>query len=220
MLVSVIGHSTLWEIVDDRANLLVSKPDTSVIWSNDSRNPNHLLVVSRDAPCTFSTFNWAELSRVSSFGIVELRQNEVPQYTFTDVKDKLLVESSSTKTRRRIAIFDSSQTKPEATGPPPYLPELFSTEIRSLVGILGTRLLLLDNAAWLCSIELSPNATHKRTGRGVPKDGTSDEKQALRHFFVPDDWLSTNWQIIFQVLPNGDLVFVIGHEIAIISKAL
>ncbi|CAG8961443.1 hypothetical protein HYFRA_00013893 [Hymenoscyphus fraxineus] len=220
LLVSVNGQSTLWEIVDDRANLLVSKPDTSVIWSNDSRNPNHLLAVSRDAPCAFSTFSWADLSRVSSFGIVELRQNEVPQYTFTDIKDKLLVELFSTKTRTRIAIFDSSQTKPEATAPSPYLPELFSTEIRSLVGILGTRLLFLDHTAWLCSIELSPNATHRRIGRGVPKDGISDEKQVLRHFFVPDDWLSTNWQIIFQVLPNGDLVFVIGHEIAIISKAL
>ena len=52
------------------------------------------------------------------------------------------------------------------------------------------------------------------------KADTGVNKQITRHFFVPDDWLSINSEIMFQVLPNSNFFFVNGHEMAIISKAL
>ncbi|KAL2069213.1 hypothetical protein VTL71DRAFT_15551 [Oculimacula yallundae] len=69
----------------------------------------------------------------------------------------------------------------------------------------GTLLVFIAFDGWICSIDMnhaSPHSTFQR------------------HFFVPSAWLSTSAKIISAVTSRKEILFVRGHEIAVISNGL
>jgi len=78
-----------------------------------------------------------------------------------------------------------------------------SAQIEHIIGSLGRTLLFLDRRMWVCSLDLE-----KFKG------------EYFRHFFIPEDWLSVNRNLILKVTAKGDFVFAKKHEVAIIKNGL
>jgi len=78
-----------------------------------------------------------------------------------------------------------------------------SLNIEHLIGSLGRKLLFLDRQMWVCTLDLE-------TFKG----------EYYRHCFIPDEWLSVTWNLMFKANTKGDLVFVKKNEIAVIKQAL
>ena len=76
--------------------------------------------------------------------------------------------------------------------------------IEHVIGQFGKRFIFLDRSFWVSSIEPT----------------TFKEDQYQRHFFVPEEWMSSNPRLLFKITSKGDFVFVKGSELAIIKKAL
>jgi hypothetical protein len=72
--------------------------------------------------------------------------------------------------------------------------------------IFGGRLLVfISESGWICSINMDTPAPYQ---------------SFQRHFFLPFAWLSTRATIISMVTAKKDILFVRGHEIAIVRKGL
>lgn len=69
----------------------------------------------------------------------------------------------------------------------------------------GVLLVFIADNGWICSIDLNHPSPHSTFHR---------------HFFVPSAWLSTSAEIIAAVTSKKDILFVRGHEIAVISNGL
>lgn len=224
LLVCMGEQCTLWNLAENKAPNGSTVPVAEArIWSNDVDNPSELIAISRSSPHRLSRHLWADLGKVSSNDISDLGTDDVLQNVFTGMKNKLILEYSTVtaKQSRRVVILDSVSSPSKPTNSTPTMQMLLPSEIRCIIGVYLTKLLFLDKSAWICSIDLSEKTTPGRRGaRAAAKADTGVNKQITRHFFVPDDWLSTNSEIMFQVLPNSNFFFVNGHEMAIISKAL
>ena len=75
--------------------------------------------------------------------------------------------------------------------------------IEHIIGSHGTKLLFLDHQMWVCSLDLE-----------------SDKGECYQHFFIPNDWVGANWNLLLKVTPLGDVVFVKEDELAVISRGL
>jgi len=78
-----------------------------------------------------------------------------------------------------------------------------SQKMRHVIGSHGKKFLFLDPGMWVCSLDLE-----------------TFESEYSRHCFIPNEWLSTNWDLMMKVNQKGDLIYVKGHELAIIKRAL
>ena len=47
-----------------------------------------------------------------------------------------------------------------------------------------------------------------------------DDPEHIFHMFILDEWINTNSRLVFQLTLQGDLVFVIRDEIAVIKRGL
>ena len=223
LLVCMGEQCTLWDLADSKAPNRSTVPVADAkIWSSDVDKPTQLVAISRSSPHRLSRHSWADLGEVSSTAISDLGKNDVLQNVFTGMKGKVIVESSTitAKQSRRVVILNLASSPSEPTNSTPTIQMFLPSEVRCIIGIYLTRLLFLDKSAWICSIDLSEKPKPARRARAAAKADTGEEKQITRHFFIPDDWLSTNSEIMFQVLPNSNIFFVNGHEVAIVSKAL
>jgi WD40 repeat protein len=105
----------------------------------------------------------------------------------------------------------SSQQQPLL--PKPVFPSQGIKDLPSaniLLGIvpdaIGGRLLVfIAESGWICSVGLDSPAPHA---------------SFQPHFFIPSAWLSTSAKIISVVTEKKDILFVRGHEVAIIKKGL
>ncbi|KAH8810733.1 hypothetical protein F5884DRAFT_854109 [Xylogone sp. PMI_703] len=191
-----------------------------MVCSNDADSPTQLVAISRCSPHRLSKHSWIDLGEVSSTDISDLGMNDVPRKIFTGIEGRLVIEFSTTaKQSRRVVILNSTSSLPMNSVPTAQI--FLPSEVRCIIGIFNYRLLFLDKSAWVCSFNLFDKPKLASQGvRAAAKVDTGEEKQITRHFFIPDDWLSTDSEIMFQLLPNLNLFFVKGHEVAIISKAL
>ena len=72
-----------------------------------------------------------------------------------------------------------------------------------MVGAIGPKLYYLDKSLWLRHVDLEKF-------RG----------EYYRHFFLPEEWPSLDWKMIFNVTSKGIFLLVERDEIAVIKRAL
>ena len=100
-------------------------------------------------------------------------------------------------------LWDISKLDPQVTHlKPTDIPASLSTRLRHIVGVVGANLVFLDLNGWVCSVDLTDTASSFYS----------------RHFFIPSDWLSSVGDLIFQLTPKNNCVFVKNNEIVIIKK--
>ncbi|KAB5528100.1 hypothetical protein GE09DRAFT_975274 [Coniochaeta sp. 2T2.1] len=77
-----------------------------------------------------------------------------------------------------------------------------SASVQKIIGIHNDRLIYLDLGNWVCSITTEPN------------------DEPVRHFFIPNDWLTSSGGLVLDIAKNGEIVFVRQLELAVIKRGL
>lgn len=99
-------------------------------------------------------------------------------------------------------LWDTSNFPEDLTSPFQTQPCCILDEgVRHLIGYYGRNLVYLTHDGWIWSTDLHTAA-------------------AIRHFFLPADWLCANGELIIEVTANGDLIFAKKDELAVIKRDL
>ena len=80
--------------------------------------------------------------------------------------------------------------------------------VKYFLGASGNRLLFIDNASWLSSVDLKAGST----------TGTSGEY--TRYFFVPNEFVDRETDVLPILSPDKDVVFAVDGELAIVRNGL
>ena len=80
----------------------------------------------------------------------------------------------------------------------------FARNIMHIIGAFERKIVFLDRNFWVCTIDVESSAG----------------ESYIRHFFIPSDWYSQQKQLIIQVSVQGDVLFVRGDEVAVVSNGL
>ncbi|KAK7960538.1 GPI inositol-deacylase [Apiospora saccharicola] len=78
-----------------------------------------------------------------------------------------------------------------------------STNYEAAVGIYGDRFVYIDTSYWVCSIEICQHP-----------------EAPVRHFFIPNDWLSLVNQLVFEIGKVGEIIFVKESDLVVIKRGL
>ncbi|RPA81635.1 hypothetical protein BJ508DRAFT_306459 [Ascobolus immersus RN42] len=76
--------------------------------------------------------------------------------------------------------------------------------VESLIGCYRFSIIFLDKDMWICSIPL----------------GFVDQRNFVRHFFIPSDWIDANAEQVYDITTVGDVVFTGKGEPVIVRGAL
>ncbi|KAL4751309.1 hypothetical protein BDW72DRAFT_193001 [Aspergillus terricola var. indicus] len=218
LLIATDSHDTLWSLSEHGLQEQEPPTITSRIshgleekryWIHNIVTPDYLLLI-MDSEAKI--YNWGTLDCLGSATLNNLVHQPLPvdavipfhhQRVFaTTTTDP----SSSQSTESMIQIWDlehfTSETK---TASPIYTFDTSSSavDVDGIVGVRAGRLIYLDTSHWVCSINIS------RTG-----------EPAMRHFFIPSDWMSSTGQLLLGVGREGEIIFVKTSELAIVKQGL
>lgn len=92
---------------------------------------------------------------------------------------------------------------------------LKSLDVRSFLGFCGTKVVFLDRNLWVRSYDLALVTTG-----GGGQDSIVGADKALRHFFIPFEFVGGNNDVDAAVTESGDVVFPKEGELGIVKSAL
>lgn len=142
-------------------------------------------------------------------------------------RPRWIVDLSSTKGTTTSKCSDGSDVTPAALYAS-FLP--VSHMVEHFIGICdnGRKLIFLDKRLWVCTYGFAPADTTsiRRSSLATLKDTTKQPPQTYtRHFFIPDDWISSNYsnangQLLFTHGGTKEdcLIFVKKHEVVVIKN--
>ena len=210
LLVSTMVSDTVYNIHSGVRTAVTFKERSSWKWVNHPQDPQKLIHITAKAA---HTHIWDDLSEPHSTMDMKLASDMSIDMSVKDVAAcsdgcKLSVEFSKSRNGQstsHVQILSASSFEEPLANTIESLP-LFATmasSIEHLIGSVGTSLLFLDRRMWVCSLNLERFAG-----------------EYYQHCFIPDEWLSANWNLILKVTGKGDLIFVKKNEIAVIKGAL
>ena len=189
------------------------------IWVTHPANKSQMLLVTCGK---IRIYSWDKLNQITTVPI-EVDLDLPPEFELKAVhtgwSNRILIteysDSIRARSMTRFYLWDVAKLTPSNTSIQPHT-ELqgFGDKLASLIGTLGTMIgflngnsnsiLFLNQDGWICSVKMEDSLPQYYT----------------RHFFLPNDWLSTNDQVLIRCTPSREIVFVKEHEIAIIRRGL
>lgn len=161
---------------------------------------------------TAHLYDWQTLRKLTDAnGILlkgiapELSIRSVNPCANTSIMATTFGESLQSNSRPQLLFWnaaDLSINASSASADPRY--QYLRDQVQLLIGSHRRRLIFLHHSGWICSANLD----------------VSRADQIVRHFFVPNDWLSAGVQLMIEVTCNGDIIFVKRHEAAVIKRGL
>ena len=208
VLVSTDSRDTLWAIPEntEKAPLIRLEAGEKRDWIHHAINPDQLVLISVTEAKIYS---WSTLECLSSLtlsylnppftaidGIIPLRH---PRFFATVAKDPSQIQSPQSV----IQIWDFKDFNVNLQAASfVYNIGTLSASVEAVVGVAGDRFVFLHTDRWICSIDL------------FAKEGI------VRHFFIPNDWISSTNHLLLDVGRNGEIVFVKRAELAVIKRGL
>lgn len=206
LLTSGKDHDALWSLVDNTSTSCRARQEghTTRRWIAHPTNNEWLLLLKE---FTVEIRSWSTLECLSIIPIANptdllARVDRVvplnsPRYFVTVATDAVATEQPKhgATTKRRILIWDFNAFTIEQVTPLPIpLCKLgvLSESIDTIIGVYGDRLVYVDAGYWVCSIDVSD---------------ISLEEAPVRHFFIPNDWLSVVTQLVMGIGKAGEIVF-------------
>ena len=229
LLVSSATADFMWSL---QTKALVASRETetrrSWRWFTHPQNPTEVLLLEGS---TLQSFSWgasATFSKVAEVRIVlgdhEILEldNMIVNTNGNNLVLKLLREGGPRGSFPVSSMKESSLYTVDLSGlgagQQSILPlPLFPTQgiknnpnVEILLGMVpgafgGRRLIFISEMGWICSVDFDKAAPYE---------------SFQRHFFLPFAWLSTRATIISMVTARKDILFVRGHEVAIVKKGL
>jgi WD40 repeat protein len=236
-------------ISPDGSKLLVSSSTADIIWSLETgkvvssretetrtdwrwfSNPQESTKIMLLENSTLQSFSWegpailsptAEISiDMGNHRLLDLKSMTVQMNNSTLVVKLGLKDDREFSTASRDAqdtslyLLDLSEavSQSQALLPKPLFPSQGIKHLPSAKALLGIApglfgghlLVFISESGWICSVDLNNPSPHTAF---------------QRHFFIPSAWLSTGARIISVVTERKDILFVRGHEAAIIKNGL
>jgi WD40 repeat protein len=208
---SSMAASTIWEISPDGNKII----DTiswdgpgSCRWAGHPLYPDQLIQI---ADRVAHLYDWQTLRRLTLPEGILLEGSIKPELAIRSITPcfngngiaTAFGESLKRHCRSKLLLWNASDFTPEskrAAVIPRY--KNLADEIDFLIGVDGQRLVFLHSDNWICS-----------TDPQYPDD-------IIRHFFLPSDWLTTNNDLMIEIAPNRDILFVKRDEVAVIKRGL
>ncbi|KAI0199807.1 hypothetical protein F4808DRAFT_471256 [Astrocystis sublimbata] len=111
----------------------------------------------------------------------------------------------------------SNAGKEESNNISPILDfEPIGTQVATVVGVASERVIFLDSDNWICSAAIAPKASALNEPSSLPVDS----EKFVRHFFIPDDWISLVNKVQVDVRPSGEVIFANRADVAVIRRGL
>ncbi|KAI0452700.1 hypothetical protein F5B21DRAFT_506079 [Xylaria acuta] len=91
------------------------------------------------------------------------------------------------------------------------------TKVDTVIGVANERVVFLDTDNWVCSAGVMPTVSASDKAPGVL---SSDGGKVVRHFFIPDDWMSLVNNVQVELRQSGEVIFAKRAELAVIRRGL
>ena len=194
-------------------------------WTMNALKSNQLLSFS---PTSVTYFSWdsLEATHTVSFASEEIKSVETSTSTIEEVVEKawntyleqyvLLNITRATKRdklRRRFAIIEccyidksSTQSEDTCSAREVPIPADIAKSMEWPVNILKDgRLVFIDRQFWVCTWTFT---------------STSKQHDVVRHFFLPQDWITTENLQLSYITPEGKLLWLREGKVIVIESAL
>ena len=156
-------------------------------------------------------FDWKSLDRLTQAGGISLHSRVLPELLIRSVTPcfhgnniaTAFGESSNRHCKSKLIVWNTSDFTPESTSAVPIEKYLHLTDdIDFLIHADDQKLVFLHSDNWICSTD-------------PDKAGNF-----IRHFFLPADWLTSNLDLMIEMTPAENILFVKGDEVAVIKRGL
>ena len=205
---------TLWEVdikAPDGNHLIqtnVWNEVRSYRWATHPVNPDQLILINGRVA---HLYDWHTLRRLTGDEGISLETKIDPELTIRSITPcfhcsgiaTAFGESSNRHCKSKLLLWNASDFTPESTAAtvmPSY--HHLTDDIDFLIGVDGQRLVFLHSDNWICSTD------------------PQSPSNIIRHFFLPADWLTSNVDLMIELTPDGDILFVKHDEVAVIKRGL
>lgn len=209
LLVSGDCHDSLWGFSENtkQTPILQIEHKGKSHWIQHPTNPDQLILVtaleakiySWDSLGCLGCVSFTNLPRAFTAvnGVIPLHH---PRFFATVAKDPSNTQSSLS----RIHVWDFKDFHPDSKAAS-CIRDLgaLSSTIEAVIGVIGKRLVFLDSAHWICSVDVE-----------------SSQEPLVHHFFLPDDWIASMHDFQVDLGRNGEIIFVKRADLAVIKQGL
>ncbi|KAL8734127.1 MAG: hypothetical protein Q9166_001612 [cf. Caloplaca sp. 2 TL-2023] len=213
LLVSSKTSDTLWSISADTSEMIgtIQKEDRDAFrWTTHPTHKDQLLLIAGNVA---HLYDWLTLAKLTNTEGILLEGSVVPELMIHSItpcfNDTIIAttfqQSLGARAKLKLLLWNCSDFNVQATTlvPVPKY-DYLTDQVQVLIGSDGQRLVFLHNSGWVCSVDTQ---------------ATSME-HAIRHFFFPADWLSTNTELIIKITRRCDIIFAKRDEVAVIKRGL
>ncbi|KAI0466630.1 hypothetical protein F4859DRAFT_293820 [Xylaria cf. heliscus] len=234
LLISTHQMDALWSLADTSAVDYLACVDGSAKprWLTSSMRED-LLVRVDNAAATFYTWDTLAPIRSVELGLhrnVPLNIESVialqhPQYFATVQKPDLDKLTSTSRVyhlwdlRDFASNFGPAQTLEETLDKISPVLDFggLGTKVETVIGVANERAVFLDADNWVCSADIIAPGSVPSAILAAP---TSIVANVVRHFFIPNDWVSLVNKILVDVQQSGEIVFAKRAELAVARRGL
>lgn len=232
------GHGSLKQILVSGAHsrLLASTEAYDTLWPMPKQGEGvwveQLARGSRSAwaihPTKVDSILCLEQSQLVVYQWKDLKPTRTVRFPLDSTVDRLIslshpryfatsAKSAADKTRgvyKNIQLWDMSLIDEHdiISAPANRLDAALSADVELIIGAFGSRLVVYTTDYWIASVELSAAAAAPLA--------SSPAVLLLRHFFVPNDWISVVHKLIVGIGRLGEIVFAKRSELAVIKRGL
>ncbi|TPX18252.1 uncharacterized protein E0L32_002761 [Thyridium curvatum] len=127
------------------------------------------------------------------------------RYFATQTRAQATDNKATTFRSSNIHVWDHKDFSPSGptTASPVCSLKSLTLSMEVIVGVYGDRLVYLDASFWICSMDI-----------------TDPSEPPVRHFFVPNDWLSLVNCFVLDIGKAGEIMYVKQSELAVIKRGL
>ncbi|KAI1733792.1 hypothetical protein F4680DRAFT_440553 [Xylaria scruposa] len=189
----------------------ISIPTNDAIWMLHPADTSKLLLSTEN---TIRLCHWKTLKEIEKAPRVStipppyaaLTDISISQWA-SRVGTGLLVRtlnSGGFEVKTALSTFDSSKLLPDSVEGPQATIHKLPCEIRTLIGIFGSKIYFLTRRGWICSYNLRSSSVGKHYSR---------------HFFIPPFWRTGN-DLMMHIVSKNHLVLVHRDELVILQRFL
>jgi WD40 repeat protein len=210
LLIWTETHDQLWaipDIISERGLLLTRDVEKRGHWIKHGTNPDALISMTTS---TATIHRWSTLERLQIIGITGLPEPFTAVGSIMSLHHPryfavVAIEPTRTKSLQHVLQmydFNDFSSQVQTVQSIRNFGTL-SSVIDTVIGIFNDRLIFLDIDNWICSCEISPaEATH------------------IRHFFIPNDWVSLVSNLMLDIARNGEIIYAKRADLLVIKRGL
>lgn len=216
MLISSAMADTLWEISTDgpNGNRIIDTIEWEEAriykWANHPLNPDQLILIS---DCVAHLYDWNTLQRLTDDDGIPLKGKGAfkPDLGIRSITSCLqgkglataFADTSTRNNKRQLFLWNTSDftlDSKAATIMPNY--DQLTDIVDFLITVDDQQLVFLHSDNWICTTD------------------PQNPLNIIRHFFLPADWLTSNDDLMIEMGPKNDILFVKRDEVAVIRRGL